>query len=68
MNEIEYMQNLTRGRLLWWIEKHEKPDWYDWLGLYPARASVEAAKAQLKAMDEFGLLIDVKDSCGIFDV
>jgi len=66
VNEIEFRQNLTRSRLQWWIEKNEKPDWFAWFGFYPAQESVRAAKDQLKAMDDYGLVVSELESCEIF--
>ena len=62
MREVEFGQILTRAWLESWIERNEKPDWLGWFGLYPAQASVKAAHDLLNAMNEYGLLIDVKDS------
>jgi len=67
MNEIEFRQLLTRARLEWWIEKNERPNWMAWFGLYPAQASVKAAKVQLKAMSDFGLIISELESCEILN-
>jgi hypothetical protein len=50
MNDIEFRQDLTISRLEAWIKEHERPPWFSWLGIYPAEASVNASKAQLKAM------------------
>ena len=68
MREVEFGQILTRAWLESWIERNEKPDWLAWFGLYPAQASVKAAQALLNAMDEYGLLIDVKDSLEVLSV
>jgi hypothetical protein len=50
MEEIEARQKSTIKLLELWIKQYEKPRWFNWLGLYPAMASVEASKAQLKSM------------------
>jgi hypothetical protein len=65
MNEIDYMLTMRRAWLEMWIEENEKPAWFDWLGFYPAKSSVNAAKAQLKAMDQC-LEISTKDTFDIF--
>jgi hypothetical protein len=52
MNDIEFRQGLTISRLEAWIKEHERPPWLSWLGSYPAEASVNASKAQLKALVE----------------
>ena len=65
MDEIEFHQNLIRGRLEWWIRKNEQPNWFSWFGFYPAQASVNAAKAQLKAMDKYGLIVSTMDAANI---
>ena len=48
-----------------WIEEMEKPDWYSWFGFYPAKASVNAAKARLNAMDK-NIEITQEDAIKIF--
>ena len=47
---IETRQKSTIQTLELWIKLYEKPKWFYWFGLYPAMASVEASKAQLKSM------------------
>jgi hypothetical protein len=66
MTEIDYMLTMRRAWLEIWIEENEKPSWFDWFGFYPAKSSVNAAKAQLKAMDQ-GLEISTKDVFDIFN-
>lgn len=65
MDEITLQQSLIRGRLEWWIENNEKPNWFSWFGFYPAKASVNAAKAQLKAMTQYGLVVSTMDAANI---
>jgi hypothetical protein len=65
MTEIDYMLTMRRAWLEMWIEENEKPAWFDWFDFYPAKSSVNAAKAQLKAMDQ-GLEISTKDTFDIF--
>ena len=65
MDEIGYRLAMTRAWLEMWIEENEKPDWFDWFGFYPAKSSVNAAKAQLKAMDN-NVVISTEDTFDIF--
>lgn len=66
MTEIEHRTAMTRAWLESWIELNQKPDWLDWLGLYPAKASVHAARCQLTAMN-YGVDITIEDCVGIFE-
>ena len=66
MIEEQYRQTMTRAWLESWIENNEEPDWFDWFGMYPAKASVDAAKAQLTAMNEHGLVLSTAESFEIF--
>ncbi len=65
MNENDFRDNCTRAWLECWIEEMEKPDWYSWFGFYPAKASVNAAKARLNAMDK-NIEITQEDAIKIF--
>ena len=51
MDELAFRQTLRRAWLECWIEEFEQPNWTAWFGLYTAKSSVEAAKAQLSAMN-----------------
>lgn len=51
MPEEEFTQTVHREQWLNWIKKLERPKWFEWFGLYPARASVEAVKAYIKQQD-----------------
>ncbi len=61
MSDVEWQQIMTKAWLELWIESNERPAWLDWFGLYPAKASVNAAKTQLKAMNNHGLVVDIMD-------
>jgi len=62
ISENEYMATTIQARLEWYIERFEKPKWMNWFGCYPAMSSVEASKAQLKAMLDSGLVVTIKDT------
>ena len=66
IDEMQLKDSLMRAWLMSWIENHEKPNWYRWFGFYPAKSSVDAAKSQLKLMDE-GLILDFRDNLEIFN-
>jgi hypothetical protein len=53
MAEHEWMRRETRNRLESYIRLNEKPE-HDWFGCYPAKAAVDASKAQLKSMNKNG--------------
>lgn len=48
-------QENIKERLERHIKKREKPKFMDVLGIYPAYASVEASKVQLKVMNMSGI-------------
>lgn len=50
INEIKFIQNMKKSLKLW-IKNNEKPNWYDWLGIYPEKSSVEAARTELKCLN-----------------
>lgn len=50
LREIEWHQANRKRQLIEFIGREEMPVWMEILGLYPARAAVEASKAQLLAM------------------
>lgn len=66
MEELEFRDALTRAWLACWVKEMERPDWFDWFGFYPAKASVNAAKARLRAMDA-NLVITQVNAMQIFD-
>jgi len=66
MNDIEFRNTMTRAWLESWIGQNQKPNWYSWLGFYPAKSSVEAARAQLRAMNS-NLCIGINDAVKIFN-
>ena len=66
MEEIEMRGALIEAWLTSWVEANEKPDWFAWFGCYPHKSSVNAAKAQLKAI-KYGLTITNEDAIGIFN-
>ncbi|MBL4886748.1 MAG: hypothetical protein JKY95_19755 [Planctomycetaceae bacterium] len=65
MSELEFRVAIHREWLESWVENNEKPDCYDWLGFYPAKASVDAAKAALKAMDN-NIVVTQEEALEVF--
>ena len=65
MSQYEHRAALTRGWLESWVDQFGKPDWYDWFGLYPSKASVDAAKALLKAMDN-NIVVTQEEAMEVF--
>ena len=51
MNQFEHRPALTRAWLENYVTEFKEPNWYNWLGLYTRKPSVDAAKALLEAMD-----------------
>lgn len=52
MDDIELRNKLTHERLTKFIKDNELPKYLQWFWFYPAKAAVEAAKAQLEAMEQ----------------
>jgi hypothetical protein len=53
-SEIQWRQEQTRKRLIALIDECRRPSWLNLYGLLPpaAQSAINAAEAQLKAMDE----------------
>lgn len=50
-SDIEFRKETTVKRLKSWIKHHKRPNWLAWFGLYPAKASVDAAEEMLRCYE-----------------
>ena len=59
------MISMTQGWLESWVENNARPNWYNWLGLYPHKKSVDAARGLLKAIDN-NIMVTQEEALEIF--